>query len=202
MSKRTDLPRNPRDLYETHDPKAVKPIAPLWHGNGTRYIEPFCGSGELINNIGQQCDAVCVYASDIQPLPKVKGVPSELYFNKHGVFTTTLSVLSMENIAVNSGATHFISNPPWINTKESGYQLLEIINHLSNILPTWLLLNGNFAFNKRSSDSMAICTDIVTVGRLKWIKGSQHSATEDSCWFLFDQKRSDGRGPTIHPRVR
>lgn len=195
MSKRTDLPRNPRDLYETHDPKAVAPIAPLWHGNETRYIEPFCGSGELIANIANHCDAKCVHASDLEPLPQVNGVPDGIIFEKYN-----FEVIDWESTAGHKNATHFISNPPWLNDKKSDYQLLRIINHLSAIRPTWLLLNGNFAFNKRSSDAMGICTDIITVGRLKWIKGSKHSATEDSCWFLFDQKTADGRGPTIHPR--
>jgi len=197
MSKRTTLPRNPRDFYETHDPKAVTPIAPLWHLNGTRYIEPFCGSGELIANIGAQCDALCIYASDIQPLPKVKGVPNTLTFNKQ-----KFDEVYWPDFCDNANITHFISNPPWLNDKASDYQLLRIINKLAEVRPTWLLLNGNFAFNKRSSNAMAICTDIITVGRLKWIKGSQFSATEDSAWFLFDTKTATGLGPILHPRTR
>lgn len=205
MSKRTlDLPRQPRDLYESWDSNIVHPMAPLWSSyddpsRAVRYIEPFCGSGELIANMASKCDAQCVYASDIEPLPKTKGVPNDLEFRKHNVFE---SAADLPSFCDEVNATHFISNPPWVNDKASDFQLLRIINTLAEVRPTWLLLNANFAFNKRSSDAMAICTDIITVGRLKWIKGSRFSATEDSAWFLFDPKTATGSGPVLHPRTR
>jgi hypothetical protein len=82
-----------------------------------------------------------------------------------------------------TNAEFFVTNPPW--TREL---LHPIIENLSSQLPTWLLFDAGWMFTRQAIQYLKYCHKIVTVGRIKWIPGSQYTGKDDCCWYLFDQK--------------
>ena len=77
----------------------------------------------------------------------------------------------------------FITNPPW--TREL---LHPLIDHLSSILPTWLLFDADWIHTKQSSEFIKRCAKIVSIGRVKWIPDSKYSGLENCCWYLFQKE--------------
>lgn len=190
MGKRSDFERNERDYYPT-PAKAVPPLIPFI--DGARYIEPCCGDGRLIAHIRKQVpSAKCVYAGDV--------TPQEPSFAEMHVVQRDMFLTDWQKVADETKADMFVTNPPWLNSKDSGYMLQKIIHMLSSVRPTWLLMNGNFVFNKKSARSMKICSDIVPVGRLKWIENSPHTGKEDCAWFRFDSTKGETQLTYVHPR--
>lgn len=187
MGKRSNEKRKERDWYPTPYKGALPLIRTIEDtGAEVRFIEPFAGDGALTKHLCSSDNFTCVYQSDIEP--QGEGIAKHDYeiFN--------------EEITNQLDADFFISNPPWDNTKDSGRLLFSLIEHLSAILPTWLLLDAGFAFNLSSSKYMEICHEIIPVGRLKWIPDSKHTGMENCAWFLFDSDEPNDVGPTIHPR--
>jgi hypothetical protein len=45
---------------------------------------------------------------------------------------------------------------------------------------------------------MAACSDIVAIGRVKWIEGSKYTGKENFGWFRFDVRHT--AGPVFHCR--
>ena len=96
----------------------------------------------------------------------------------------------------------FITNPPWT------WKILNpLINHLSGMKPTWLLLNADLMHNKRMASHMRNCQKVVSVGRISWMQNGV-SGFENCAWFLFNKRhngntefyaRAEGSGlfPTI-----
>jgi hypothetical protein len=75
----------------------------------------------------------------------------------------------------------FITNPPW------KWEILStIIINLSNLAPTWLLLNADLMHNKRMGPFMEFCEKVVSVGRVSWMQNGK-KGFENCAWFLFDQ---------------
>jgi hypothetical protein len=58
-------------------------------------------------------------------------------------------------------ADAIITNPPYTR---------DLMRGLQRIAPTWLLLESDWAQTKQASPFMAACTDIVAIGRVKWIE--------------------------------
>ena len=42
------------------------------------------------------------------------------------------------------------------------------------------------------------CSDIVTIGRVKWIEGSKHTGKDNHAWYRFDARHKGG--PVFHGR--
>ena len=80
----------------------------------------------------------------------------------------------------------FITNPPWDRKV-----LHPLIDHLSGLAPTWLLIDAGWAFTRQSSRFMTYCRKIVAVGRLRWIPESKMTGKDDCCWYLFDRTVDD-----------
>jgi hypothetical protein len=194
MSKYSEFERVPRDLYET----PLTPVIPLKAALGDipfSYWEPCCGGGKLVGHIASLFPkSTCARATDV--VTEVGDVQDVMSITREQVDE--------------SGANYFITNPPWINTPSSGYQLFNIINHLASMRPTILLLNANICWNKGSWHSkidgrlapMQYCKWVKPTARIKWIEGSAFAGKEDAAWFLFDKS-----GPTtslmptlIYPR--
>lgn len=170
MSKRSDqFERKPRDLYPTPE-KAVGPLLPHLP-NQSQFDEPCAGNGELINHL-EAAGHVCAGASDIHPMSK------------------NIDTLDALNISECHGDL-FITNSPWPQKNGRGEPVLSLIIHLSGIAPTWLLLPADFAHNAYFSAVACRCQKIVSVGRVKWIKGSKHTGKDNAAWYLFD-KPDDG----------
>jgi hypothetical protein len=59
-------------------------------------------------------------------------------------------------------ADTIITNPPY--TRPLMHALVE---RFTRILPTWLLLESDWAYTKQAAPFMSCCSDIVSVGRLR-----------------------------------
>ena len=86
-----------------------------------------------------------------------------------------------------------ITNPPY--TRELMHKL---IVHFQRIAPTWLLLELDWSATKQAAEYMRCCSDIVTIGRVKWIEGSKHTGKDNHAWLRFDVRHTSG--PVFHGR--
>jgi hypothetical protein len=182
MGKRSDFPRRPRDAYPTPE-AALLPL--LDHLEpGCTFEEPCCGDGDLVRHL-ENFGHICLRASDI-------AAPSGY------------SGLDAREIDGTS-ADCFITNPPWQRDVLHG-----IIENLSRIKRTFLLIDADWMHTKQAAPYMAICRKIVSIGRVKWIPESKNTGKDNCCWYLFDNRRSklpphlafdfwEGP-PTFHPR--
>lgn len=160
MGKRSSFERIPRDYYPTPYEAVVPLLAHL--PKRAYFIEPCAGDGRLIDHL-EAAGHLCVNAYDIEP--RREGI-LQLDARKHG----------------GTWADYFITNPPW--ERET---LHEIIAHLSDIRPTWLLFDADWMHTKQSAPFMPYCRKIVSVGRVKWIEDSPFTGKDNCAWYLFDQ---------------
>ena len=54
----------------------------------------------------------------------------------------------------------------------------------------------HWASTKQAAPFMPMCTDIVSVGRLRWIEGTTMSGMQNFAWYRFDARHS--AGPRFH----
>ena len=203
MGKYSNEERNERDWYAT-PMKAVHPLIPYLEGIN-RYAEPFVGDGKLVNHLSAlKSDMSCVWAFDIEPQIE----PITVTDNNEFLVSEQRDFDSIGNEEfsmgmIQRGAEAIITNPPWLNTPNSGYQLTRFINKLCYAgFPVILLLNGNiinnkgFWQNRSHGKSMGdLCYQVLPVGRMKWIEGSAHTGKEDCSWFFMNSHN------TNHPRI-
>ena len=78
-------------------------------------------------------------------------------------------------------ADAIITNPPY--TRDLMHRL---IVHFQNIAPTWLLLDQDWVSTLQAVPYLPHCSDIVTIGRVKWFDGSKHASKDNFGWFRFD----------------
>lgn len=174
MGKRSDFERKPRDYYPT-PLAAVQPLIPNLPSSFS-FCEPCAGDGRLIEHIEKlHSSCECVAAYDIEP-------------QVIDVEELDALELSMEDLA---GSDLIITNPPWDRTKKSGYLLHAMIEHFSNLKPTWLLFDADWLHTVQSSDLVTkrLCK-IVSIGRVKWIEDSAGTGKDNCCWYLFDVNKS------------
>ena len=74
-----------------------------------------------------------------------------------------------------------ITNPPW-----SRPVLHQLIDHLRQLCPTWLLFDANWAHTQQAAAHLRFCSRIVSVGRVKWIEGTAMTGKDDAAWFRFE----------------
>jgi hypothetical protein len=86
-----------------------------------------------------------------------------------------------------------ITNPPY--TRPAMHAL---IDHFQRIAPTWLLLDSDWASTRQAVPFLPHCSDIVAIGRVKWIEGSKHTGKDNHAWYRFDARHSGG--PVFHGR--
>jgi hypothetical protein len=166
MGKRSNFERVPRDFYPTPQ-TAVPQLIP--HLRGVRsFAEPCCGDRALVRHL-DSFGLRCVYAGDIE---------------------TGQDALAL-TIAGCNGADSIITNPPYRRPL-----MHALIGHFARILPTWLLLETDWAFTKQAAPFMPSCSDIVSVGRLRWIEGTTMSGMQNFAWYRFDARHS--AGPILH----
>lgn len=157
MGKRSNFERIERDFY----PTPYEAVAPLLLHLGTisTYYEPCAGDGQLIRHLNNS-GYLCTYASDIEP--------RESNIERH----------SYEEYK--SCDSQFITNPPWDRKI-----LHPLIKHLSNLAPTWLLFDADWAYTKQAKPYLKYCDKIVSVGRVKWIPDSKMTGKDNCAWYLF-----------------
>jgi hypothetical protein len=133
------------------------------------FVEPCAGDGNLVRHL-ESFGLRCVYAGDIRA--------------------------GQDALAVDTygPADAIITNPPYTR-----YVMHRLIVHFQSIAPTWLLLPHDWSANKGSAFYLRCCSDIVPIGRVKWIEGSEHSGGyENSAWYRFDARHTVG--PVFHGR--
>jgi hypothetical protein len=97
-------------------------------------------------------------------------------------------------LTVDSFPAPVVTNPP-----HSIVIMHPMIRHFSAHAPCWLLLSSDWSINAHAAPYLGRCTDIVPIGRVKWIKDSEHDGGfENYSWYRFDRKHS--AGPVLHPR--
>lgn len=142
----------------------------LPHLNGTRtFAEPCVGKGWLKAWLVGY-GLTCVLASDLAD----------------GVDALTITDFR--------GADAIITNTPW--TREL---LHPLILHFEMFAPTWLLLDSDWAYNAGAAPYLDSCSDIVVVGRLRWIEGSRGCGKDNVSWYRFWHAHSGG--PHFHRRM-
>jgi len=129
-----------------------------------RFAEPCAGSGQLIKHL-EKAGHVCRLSSDIEP-------------RAEGIWTQAVGTLGKHDFG---GIDMVITNPPW-----SRSELHAIIEHLRRLSVTaWLLIDANWMFTEQAIPYLPYCGAIVTIGRVRWIPGTQMSGKDDAAWFLF-----------------
>ena len=176
MGKRSDFKRLARDHYRTPWEAVVPLSAHL--GDVTSFVEPCCGDGLLITHL-ERLGHTCAWASDIEPTgPWQAG-------------ETTVVVEDAAELSedwLDDEVSHFITNPPWPRARgHNGEPTRAIIEHLSSMRPTWVLLGADYMHNRYAQDTLHYCAAIVSVGRVKWMPGSAHMGMENCAWYKFDQ---------------
>ncbi len=185
MGKRSDFPKIDKSLYETWDPRAVAPLLPHLKPR-TRFIEPCAGNLALVRQL-EGAGHVCRWASDIEA--------REVTYTVSGV-PVTRHVPGMDALTLGGKLEHadcIISNTPWDRDI-----LHAMIAYFLKYNSAWLLLDAGWAFTKQSADYMPYCSDIVAVGRVKWIPETTMVGKDDCAWYRFS---TDGEYTIFHPRI-
>ena len=166
MGKRSTFERRERDFYPT-PAAAVPPLLP--HLRMDHFIEPCCGDGALIRAL-ESHGKKCLWASDIQP--------------QGGGWRLDAMDITDRDLPI----CPIVTNPPWHRP-----DLHQLIEHLSNMRPTWLLFDADWPHTRQSCDLMRRCHKIISVGRLKWIPDSPHTGKDNCAWYLFThEEATDG----------
>jgi hypothetical protein len=158
MGKRSSFERRTADFYPT--PKAaVLPLIPYLRRDGIRtFAEPCSGEGDLVRHL-EGHGMRCAYAGDL---------------------TTGQDALAIDSYGE---ADAIITNPPY--TRDLMHRL---IVHFQSIAPTWLLLDHDWVSTLQAVPFLAHCSDIVTIGRVKWFADSKHTGKDNHAWFRFDAR--------------
>ena len=167
MGKRSDFERRPMDDYAT-PVKAVAPLKPFL-GSVKRFAEPCSGDGALIAHL-EACGLSCAFSGDL----------------RRGFDALQITKWDVE------GCDAIITNPPWTRSL-----LHPMIDRFRRLKPTWLLFDADWMHTKQASPYLPYCSDIVSVGRLKWIEGSKYSGKDNVAWFRFTvgEQRTRFHGP-------
>ena len=168
MGKRSEFKRRPHDAYAT-PMKAVLPVLPFLRRDGIlTFDEPCAGAGDLIDHLRSH-GMDCLYSGDI----------------KHGF--DALQVPKFRADAV-------ITNPPW--TRQLMHPL--IWHFMRTSWQVWLLFDADWIHTQQATPMLQHCSDVVSVGRLKWIADSKHSGKDNVAWHRFQLDHL--RGPKFHSK--
>ena len=149
-------------------PFAAVPVL-IPHLRGVRtFAEPCCGDGALMRHL-ESFALQCVYSGDIATGQDALAI--DAYGDPDKIIT---------------------------NTPYERKTMHALIAHFMRIRPSWLLLETDWACTKQAAPFMPSCSDIVSVGRLRWIEGTTMSGKQNFAWFHFDA--SHHAGPIFHAR--
>lgn len=176
IAKRSDFKRVERDYYRTFDPKAGEALR-SFVGDIETALEPFAGAGDLT----KQFPNINWIQTDIEP--------QACFVTEADAFSWTREEIEHNEFDA------IITNPPW-----SRPILHKAIEHFAPIIQTWMLLDANWIFTAQATPLInKYLTDVITIGRMKWIENSTMSGKDDACWMRFS---IDKKGPTrFYPRL-
>jgi len=177
MGKRSDFARRNRDAYAT-PPEAIPPLLPYIKRVRT-FAEPCAGNGDLVRHLeshGKQC----VSSGDI-----AKG---------HDALTWTVADCCRAQI--------IITNPPYSDGITRSTKLFQalLLHFLTLGRPVWLLCPHDWSANLWFAKYQPWCTDIVPIGRLVWIPGTEMNGKDNVSWYRFCPGHN--HGPVLHARER
>ena len=149
-------------------PTPLKAVPPLIpHLRGVRtFAEPCCGDGALVRHL-ESFGLRCVYAGDI---------------------ATGQDALALDRLRRRRRDHH--------QSALRAHDDARADRALRAHPPTWLLLETDWASTKQAAPFMPSCSDIVSVGRLRWIEGTTMSGKQNFAWYRFDARHS--AGPVFH----
>ena len=141
-------------------------VAPLipYLSGGSTFDEPCSGDGSLVRHL-ESYGLRCTYAGDIRT------GQDALARNYYG------------------GGAYNITNPP-----HTRVVMHPLILHLAGVAPSWLLIDADWMSTKQSAPYLPICSDVVMIGRVKWIADLKFTGKDNYAWYRFDARH---KGPTI-----
>lgn len=174
MGKRSpNFKKKKNSAYDTPD-HAVWPLIPHLQP-GITFAEPCAGKGDLIRHL-QGEGFKCNYASDIAPR-----APS-----RHPRKIETRSALAVTKAMVRN-CKLIITNPPW-----EVENLHPMIEHFITLKPTLLLFGADWMHTQQAGNLIKRCSRIISIGRVRWIAGSEHDGMDNCCWYFFPMNHSIG----------
>lgn len=164
MGKRSNYKRRRRDAYDT----PLSACAPLCRvlAPGVRFVDPCGGCGLLIDGLRQAGGLHCAGAMDV--FPRRADVR----------WGDALAGGDLRRLAAR--AEVIVTNPPWHRPL-----LHSMITRFIAHRPTWLLFDANWMHTGQAAPFMPHLHSVISVGRVKWIKGTRHGGMDDSCWYGF-----------------
>jgi hypothetical protein len=163
VSKRSEaFARRHLDFYPTPR-SAVDPLLPHL-GGILRFAEPCCGDGDLVRHL-TAAGLECVFEGDLR-------------------YGRDARLLSFEDLAE---ADAIITNPP--HGREVMHQL---IAQFASLVPTWLLIDWDWAATRQARPLLAGCAAIVPIGRVKWLPDSANVGFDNFAWYQFLKGWSEG----------
>jgi len=162
MGKRSDFERKALDFYPT-PLEAVRPLIPHLPLRAT-FCEPCAGAGDLIRHL-EAYGHKCMSAFDVMPLGE-------------NIRQADASWMHEDDTG---GADFIITNPPWDRPV-----LHQIIERAAGFKPTWLLFDSDWMHTIQAVRHLEICVKIISVGRVKWMAGSENTGMDNCCRYLFD----------------
>lgn len=180
MAKRSDFKRIGKDLYRTFDERAVNALLP--HISNIRtFSDPFCGHGDLVVQLQDRHGLMCRQKSDVDPM-------GDLSF---GIACDRKEYQNVNsNDLINCDA--IISNPPWTRSI-----MHDAIDHFRQLKQTWFLFDADWCHTAQSARLMRYCSDVVSIGRLRWIKETTMDGKDNCAWYRFTR---DEVNTTFHGR--
>lgn len=178
MGKRSNFDRKDKDFYETWDRRACRQLVNEF-SYGETYCDPCCGDGALIENLSNiRPDVKCVWTNELYP-ENYTLIPN----STHDI--TARPIIGSFN--------KYVMNSPW-----KRHLLHAIIDRLMQDRPVWALIDSNWKetiqqsvankYNVKTVPALLKnCVKIKSVGRLKWIRDSDHDGKDDQSWYLFDK---------------
>ena len=73
-----------------------------------------------------------------------------------------------------------------------------MIEHFSELVPTWLLIELDWFATIQSAPYVFLCSDIVPIGRIRWVPDTKMSSYDNFVWARFDATHTSNT--TLHPR--
>lgn len=170
-----------RDYYATPPEPILKLLPELV--DATTFAEPMCGDGAIVRVLEDR-GWEPVFLSDLEP----QGDMIER--------AETCDVLETRSGQYDA-ADLIISNPPWplppnkLVGQPAGSPTIQIIQHLMEIKPTWLLLSADFMHNRYFDLLAPFCTKVVAVGRVSWMNNAK-KGFDNAAWYRFDARAQNG----------
>lgn len=178
MTKRAyeKFPRVADDFYPTPE-AAVKPLLYWLQRDGIKtFAEPCVGDGSLhryLETNGFRCTAW----GDVS----------------HGLQRDALDWTPKDF----NGAQAVVTNPPW-----KPAVMHSIMRHLSTFLPCWFLVYWDWPSTHQSKVLMTMrCTDVVPIGRVKWIPNSKSVGFDNACWVKMSTDKDSHKPTALWPML-